>query len=204
MEWYRTFPVNVGNCQIGHLFLFASRIIGYLNFDFFSATCKLWRWMINLRWWVWERKTLEQISFDDISCRLKVVGIHSWFLFPDTARITTLASIFYILFLDSERVDTLEFILYSYMRRLRLRFLTRSLWPEVKETYHWAPHPLGIIRLANVRSPRENPSLLPVLSELREFRLRFLTRFLDLKWKRHFTGTHIFFSVLQTVLPNGI
>ena len=30
--------------------------------------------MLTLRWWVWERKTLVQISSDDISCRLKVAG----------------------------------------------------------------------------------------------------------------------------------
>ena len=66
----------MGDCQIGHLFLFASHIIRYPNFHSILATCNNWRWMQNMRWWVWERKTLEQISSDDIYYRLKVAGTH--------------------------------------------------------------------------------------------------------------------------------
>ena len=74
-------------CQIWHLLNLRNLYYKRSEFRIFLATCKLWRWLQNLRWWVRERRTLEQISFDDISCRLKVAGTQSWFLFLDTVRV---------------------------------------------------------------------------------------------------------------------
>ena len=74
------FSSRTGSRQIGHLFLFARRIISHLVINSRERRVKL-TLNANLRWWVWERKTLEQISSDDISYRLKVAGTHFLFSF---------------------------------------------------------------------------------------------------------------------------
>ena len=80
-----------GSRQIGHLFLFARRIIIHLFFNSRERRVKL-TLNANLRWWVWERKTLEQISSDDISYRLKVAGTHFLFSFGHGAGSTPVLS----------------------------------------------------------------------------------------------------------------
>ena len=60
--------------------MYAICIIRYTYLNSFWATCNNWRWMLTLRWWVWERRTLVQISSDDIFCRLKVADTHFYYI----------------------------------------------------------------------------------------------------------------------------